>query len=459
MNITGFRALNVHSYLCFDILFKPDISYLDGINGSGKTTVLRAIMALLTPNIRWLSETEFQSLEVAVEHQDKTFTVRASKNEESLSLSIPEQKLQHKFSLSTLRRYSENSTSLQRLLALEFVQEDSASNKVLGFLRTLPTPMFLGLERTAQSGGDPSQSSNALLRAAGIAPVQFGKAPPGDAQQSAIDISVQQAAELAGEAYRQVRLNRATLTEELRRRLILAAFAKSETLTGSPDKFPDAGTKNAYKNTGVAVQHALVQLGIPADDITRHVVPFFDELADILAALPTGSITEALNRPFENNKEMYAVVNWLNRRFQIGFINNITEAIETHNANLRMVNQEIDRYARLVNKFLNDSGKSIWFPMDSDAPVVRIGEAKNIALRDLSSGEKQIVVILTHLSFNPSTRQANVLIIDEPEVSLHIHWQEIFVSSLREANPNTQIILATHSPSIILDDREHSVGL
>ena len=45
----------------------------------------------------------------------------------------------------------------------------------------------------------------------------------------------------------------------------------------------------------------------------------------------------------------------------------------------------------------------------------------------------------------------NVFIIDEPELSLHVQWQEKFVDGIMEASRETQFILATHSPTIILD--------
>lgn len=59
--------------------------------------------------------------------------------------------------------------------------------------------------------------------------------------------------------------------------------------------------------------------------------------------------------------------------------------------------------------------------------------------------------MLAHLSLNPSLAGSGVFIVDEPELSLHIAWQEKFVDAIREANPKVQLILATHSPAIILD--------
>jgi predicted ATP-binding protein involved in virulence len=51
MKITRLQAENVHGYLPLDIEFFEDLTFLTGLNGSGKTTVLRLLMALLTPNI------------------------------------------------------------------------------------------------------------------------------------------------------------------------------------------------------------------------------------------------------------------------------------------------------------------------------------------------------------------------------------------------------------------------
>jgi predicted ATP-binding protein involved in virulence len=57
--------------------------------------------------------------------------------------------------------------------------------------------------------------------------------------------------------------------------------------------------------------------------------------------------------------------------------------------------------------------------------------------------------MIAHLIFEESRRPSGIFIIDEPELSLHLAWQEIFVDSISKASPKTQFILATHSPTII----------
>lgn len=67
----------------------------------------------------------------------------------------------------------------------------------------------------------------------------------------------------------------------------------------------------------------------------------------------------------------------------------------------------------------------------------------------LSSGEKQMIVIL--LTVLVQDNQHCALFMDEPEVSLHVEWQQKLISLIRELNPNVQIILTTHSPAVIMD--------
>ena len=67
----------------------------------------------------------------------------------------------------------------------------------------------------------------------------------------------------------------------------------------------------------------------------------------------------------------------------------------------------------------------------------------------LSSGEKQLLVILTTVLVQDGQHYA--LLMDEPEISLHIEWQQQLIQRIRQLNPNTQIILSTHSPALIMD--------
>ena len=73
---------------------------------------------------------------------------------------------------------------------------------------------------------------------------------------------------------------------------------------------------------------------------------------------------------------------------------------------------------------------------------------KTNSIFELSSGEKQLIVLFSQLAFAQDSKK-DVFIIDEPELSLHLTWQEKFVDALQEVCPEMQFILATHAPAII----------
>ena len=67
----------------------------------------------------------------------------------------------------------------------------------------------------------------------------------------------------------------------------------------------------------------------------------------------------------------------------------------------------------------------------------------------LSSGEKQMLAIL--LTVLVQDNHPYVFFMDEPEVSLHVDWQQQLIDLVLELNPNVQIILTTHSPAVIMN--------
>ena len=77
----------------------------------------------------------------------------------------------------------------------------------------------------------------------------------------------------------------------------------------------------------------------------------------------------------------------------------------------------------------------------------------------LSSGEQHELVILYELLFR--TSKNSLILIDEPELSLHVAWQEQFVTDLERMAEisDFRAILATHSPEIIADRWDLTVEL
>lgn len=84
----------------------------------------------------------------------------------------------------------------------------------------------------------------------------------------------------------------------------------------------------------------------------------------------------------------------------------------------------------------------------NEISFIQRGE-KEISPYQLSSGEKQMLIIL--LTTLVQDEKHFIMIMDEPEISLHPDWQENLIDNIRKLNENVQIIIATHSPSIVIN--------
>ena len=103
-----------------------------------------------------------------------------------------------------------------------------------------------------------------------------------------------------------------------------------------------------------------------------------------------------------------------------------------------------DAFFGVLNKML--IGKEIYITNTNELGV-RTETGRNLPIRSLSSGEKQLLIIMGQALLQDA--RAAVFIADEPELSLHVSWQEALVDNIKTINPAAQIIFATHSPDVV----------
>lgn len=115
----------------------------------------------------------------------------------------------------------------------------------------------------------------------------------------------------------------------------------------------------------------------------------------------------------------------------------------------------INLYLEKLNLFMDEKEYSI--SEDGELKISLRKNNKEIRLEELSSGEKQIIILLTETLLQKN--KANVFIADEPEISLHIAWQRILVDAILELNSEAQIIFATHSPDIVDKKKKYIINM
>ncbi|HAH2694021.1 hypothetical protein A8M40_23540 [Escherichia coli] len=104
-------------------------------------------------------------------------------------------------------------------------------------------------------------------------------------------------------------------------------------------------------------------------------------------------------------------------------------------------------FRRIMNTYLKDSAKRI--RRTSSEIIIECKRAGNLTYKALSSGERQLLYMM--LKVVNSRGENTIILMDEPEISLHLNWQENLIDSIKEINPKAQLIIVTHSPGIVMN--------
>lgn len=136
-------------------------------------------------------------------------------------------------------------------------------------------------------------------------------------------------------------------------------------------------------------------------------------------------------------------------KFEENYRNNsvlrdVVSRIAEVDAQIRLAQEPQRRLTKLLGTLFRGN-KEVILDVRSGV-VVRVGN-EEIPIESLSSGEKQIVrILLECLAVGD-----HCILIDEPEISLHVDWQHELVESMQLVNADAQIILATHSPEVMAE--------
>jgi predicted ATP-binding protein involved in virulence len=173
----------------------------------------------------------------------------------------------------------------------------------------------------------------------------------------------------------------------------------------------------------------------------------------IEVGLLDGADTSDLQMPkqkFDDSTKNLLSVYVSDMKEKIGVFDDIIEKIELFR---RLVNQKFSYSQKRMNF---DKEKGFVFNISNG---VENDKLNPLSPADLSSGEQHEVVLLYELLFK--VQQGSLVLIDEPELSLHVGWQKQFLKDLQEVRKLTQInmLIATHSPDIIQDRWDLTVEL
>lgn len=220
------------------------------------------------------------------------------------------------------------------------------------------------------------------------------------------------------------------------------------------------GKSTILNRAATTLDHMAGGVDIDANDVEGVKMTFYPENATTIHF----DVIRSFDRPlFHSNlaekmadKNVKTELDWqlyqLQRRYldyQVNIGNRIIELLSSGDPEGQLKAAEVSypkrRFQDLADELFAETGKRI---IRTKNEILFEQEGDELLPYKLSSGEKQLLVIL--LTVLVQDKQPCVLLMDEPEVSLHIEWQQRIIEIIREMNPNAQLILTTHSPAMIM---------
>jgi predicted ATP-binding protein involved in virulence len=438
MKIKKLIGKGVRGYIDFDINFRESVTFLIGINGSGKTTALKLLSALLEPSYKMLCSIDFLELALLCEVEDnKTVRILCKKDKNRMLLSYEDNNTriqEEAFEVSEMVQTNEEQRELARE---EYIRNRSIfeNSKVVALIKSLQTPLFLGINRRVieMNLGERIVRDGSPVR-------DFQMRRRRGMIDDAVDRALFDIQNLVFDYVRHNAKRQATYADNFRKKVVHDSFKFYDSLPQSINNDYDNQLmilEKKHENIKVAIQ----ELGL--DELTDEVDNLFNQLEILIKDLSKQSAQKDVNLDYYNT-----LGKWMVNSTQLEKIDAITQYGNEYLENLNKLREPINRLQGGVNVFFKEGGKELI--VDGQGEIkVKISPQRVNSIYELSSGEKQLVVMLAHLALNKGSRQHSVFFIDEPELSLHISWQELFVDALLNASPQTQFIIATHAPAIL----------
>ena len=445
MKITKFSATNIYGYINLDLRFNETINFLVGGNGCGKTTALNLMHALLTANLKELSNTPYEKIEVEIllsnnkkvsiySHEDEQWKfINSSEDDEHITFPNMD-----KNTMVAFGRTAKINEVFEEIILKNY------EKPIIKLLRTIQRPVFLGLDRKAE---DLSKSFDEHyfernINASNIKrPMSEQRIIFGSLGRGLMETEL-----LVQNSYKRFREIEDRYSETLKNSLLTHSLQYTEF---DPEDFElnkdNIRSKSEMLRTRqIEIKESLSKLGSKDNKLTSELDKLFSKLGNLLDEIA-------------NNKNDFSVsVSWLLNKAQIDRIEKIVKIIDENKSKIDKIFKPVNEFLETVNDFFKDSGKRI--EIDTVGKIrVRKPNNDHCMIEGLSSGERQILVIFSHVFFNKDRNTRPVFIIDEPELSLHLKWQEMFSEKILSSDNDIQFILATHSPEIVGENKNKSV--
>ncbi|MGV0762311.1 AAA family ATPase [Tistrella mobilis] len=405
--------------------FHPEVNFLVGVNGSGKTTAIDILASALQCDEEALERLPFRKIEIVLFDKETrrkpSVLVERNGGDEggypsiiykikASATSKPEQ--MHVFSPYDIRErhigaarsmhFDFNSRKMSSISGnKKFLKSFIIHRDVRGELSTLIKMNWLSINRVSSVRSSSERGQN----------------------ETHVDRKLREISERLERYFSELSSNANQRTRDFQQKLFRSLISGDTT-------FSLAGKLEGMNlhDEKLALIDIFNRFGIPKDEYLSDAEKFFDTLRVIQDSGDKSSYTVG------------EIVNMINAHKIHSLVDEWNKAVSLEKKTL----QPRDAFIKILDSMLHRKVAKV---LPSGEMIFHSRSGKELRVWELSSGEKQLFIILGEALLQKDAEWTYIA--DEPELSLHVDWQEVLVDNLRALNPNSQVIFATHSPDII----------
>jgi predicted ATPase len=450
--LTRFRIEDLHGRRTINVPIEDNRLILVGENGTGKSTVANLLYYLLTQQWRRFKDYKFAAIEVTVSGTN----IRLSHEEvDTLAARQTERifRLRHHYPTRTIRELS-SKISRRLLLATEPVDDKLIQQWSQNLGVSTAMTQRLASELLAAQEKLPKHLINAVKMLQSLKMGQFLYLPTyrrieQDLQSIFRGIEIEEKIKEFRDRFK--KQERTTFIE-------LVEFGMEDveaTIQLKMAQIKESVRTGLSDLTGTYLREVIRGLQSPDDiEVLRSMEPGAFE--SIFARIDEAILPSNDKKLLQNKISQIAQGDSFGSDDKViaHFLAKLVSFFRKQEAN----ETDVREFAELCNRYLTgkrfvyDNVNYSVFIRELAANPEERSASDQLELKMLSSGEKQIVSLFSHIYL--SGEDSYFVIIDEPELSLSVPWQQRFLPDIISTGKCTGLIAVTHSPFIWENDLE-----